>query len=93
MPSDETVSYRNLCKNKLGTTAGVRRLKTRKEIIMDNTQKDPKDWVSGDDPVTGAQESYLKTLSEQAHKPVPHPANEAEASKLIDEMKDKAGLD
>lgn len=60
---------------------------------MDNTQKDPKDWVSGDDPVTGAQESYLKTLSEQAHKPVPHPANKAEASKLIDEMKDKAGLD
>jgi hypothetical protein len=93
MPSDETVSYRNLRKNKLGTTAGVRRLKTRKEIIMDNTQKDPKDWVSGDDPVTGAQESYLKTLSEQAHKPVPHPANKAEASKLIDEMKDKAGLD
>jgi hypothetical protein len=93
VPSDETVSYRKLRKNKLGTTARIRRLKTRKEIIMDNTQKDPKDWVSGDDPVTGAQESYLKTLSEQAHKPVPHPANKAEASKLIDEMKDKAGLD
>lgn len=37
----------------------------------DNTQKDPKDWVSGDDPMTGAQESYLKTLAEQAHKPSP----------------------
>ena len=31
----------------------------------DNTQKDPADWVSGDDPMTGAQTSYLKTLSEQ----------------------------
>jgi hypothetical protein len=39
--------------------------------MADNTQKDPKDWVSGDDPMTGAQASYLKTLSEQAHKPDP----------------------
>jgi hypothetical protein len=39
----------------------------RREIPMaDNTEKDPKDWVSGDDPTTGAQESYLKTFSEQA---------------------------
>jgi hypothetical protein len=37
--------------------------------MADNTQKDPKDWVSGSDPMTGAQGSYLKTLSEQAHKP------------------------
>lgn len=59
--------------------------------MADNTQKD-QDWVSGDDPVTGAQESYLKTLSEQAHKPVPKPATKAEASELIDQMKDKAGL-
>ena len=33
--------------------------------MNDNTQKDPKDWVSGDDPMTGAQASYLKTLAEQ----------------------------
>src|SRR3954471_13963054 len=32
-----------------------------------NTQKDPDDWVSGDEPMTGAQASYLKTLCEQAH--------------------------
>jgi len=32
-----------------------------------NTQKDPDDWVRGDEPMTGAQRSYLKTLSEQAH--------------------------
>ncbi len=61
--------------------------------MADNTQKDPKDWVSGDDPVTGAQESYLKTLSEQAHESVPKPATKAEASALIDKMKDKAGIE
>ncbi|MGY3529326.1 DUF3072 domain-containing protein [Bradyrhizobium sp. USDA 4452] len=40
--------------------------------MADNTEKDPKDWVSGDDPMTGAQASYLKTLAEQAHKPLPN---------------------
>ena len=63
--------------------------------MADNTQKDPKDWVSGDDPMTGAQASYLKTLSEQAHKPDPtgQPMTKAEASELIDEMRDEAGLE
>lgn len=62
--------------------------------MADNTQKDPKDWVSGDDPMTGAQESYLKTLAEQAHKPLPNrDLSKAEASELIDKLRDKAGLD
>ena len=34
-----------------------------------NTEKDPDQWVSGDDPMTGAQASYLKTLAEQAGEP------------------------
>jgi hypothetical protein len=60
----------------------------------DNTQKDPKDWVSGDDPMTGAQESYLKTLAEQAHKRLPmKDLTKAEASELIDTMRQKAGLE
>jgi hypothetical protein len=37
-----------------------------KTELTDNTQKDPDEWVSGDDPMTGAQASYLKTLCEQA---------------------------
>ena len=55
----------------------------------DNTQKDPDDWVSGDDPITGAQASYLKTLCEQAGTPEFFADNltKAEASKLIDEMR------
>src|ERR1700677_1282148 len=48
-----------------------------------NMQKDPDDWVSGDEPMTGAQTSYLKTLSEQAHEPDAFDGQltEAEASK------------
>jgi hypothetical protein len=63
--------------------------------MADNTRKDPKDWVSGDDPMTGAQASYLKTLSEQAHKPDPTDRNltKAEASELIDALRDDAGIE
>jgi Protein of unknown function (DUF3072) len=35
----------------------------------DNAEKDPQDWVTGDEPMTEAQASYLKTLCEQAHVP------------------------
>ena len=61
----------------------------------DNTQKDPDQWVSGDDPMTGAQASYLKTLCEQAGMPDKFRENltKAEASKLIDEMRPKAGVE
>ncbi|AMA58071.1 MULTISPECIES: DUF3072 domain-containing protein [unclassified Bradyrhizobium] len=62
--------------------------------MADNTQKDPKDWVSGDDPMTGAQESYLKTLAEQADEQPPEAElTKAEASELIDKMRQKAGLE
>ncbi|MFB6416921.1 MULTISPECIES: DUF3072 domain-containing protein [Bradyrhizobium] len=62
--------------------------------MADNTRKDPKDWVSGDDPMTGAQESYLKTLAEQAHvSPPEDELTKAEASELIDKMRQKAGLE
>ncbi|KRR27654.1 DUF3072 domain-containing protein [Bradyrhizobium retamae] len=58
----------------------------------DNTKKDPDEWVSGDDPMTGAQASYLKTLCEQAGTPELFNENltKAEASKLIDEMRERA---
>ena len=54
-----------------------------------NTEKDPDDWVSGDDPMTGAQASYLKTLSEEMEQPDAFEAglNKAEASRRIDELK------
>jgi hypothetical protein len=60
----------------------------------DNMKKDPDEWVSGDDPMTGAQASYLKTLCEQAGTPEAYNDNlsKAEASKLIDEMRQQAGV-
>jgi len=60
-----------------------------------NTEKDPSEWTTGDEPMTGAQASYLKTLAEQAHKPLPNndKLTKAEASELIDELREKAGLE
>jgi Protein of unknown function (DUF3072) len=57
-----------------------------------NTEKDPDDWVSGDDPMTGAQASYLTTLCEEAGEDPPQEGlSKAEASKRIDELKAKLG--
>lgn len=59
-----------------------------------NTEKNPEDWVSGDDPMIGAQGSYLTTLCEEAGEALP-PADlsKADASKRIDALKAKLGLD
>jgi hypothetical protein len=59
-----------------------------------NTQKDPDDCVTGDEPMTGAQASYMKTLTEQAHQPDAFAENltKAEASKRIDAVRSKAGV-
>lgn len=56
-----------------------------------NLEKNPDDWVSGDEPMTGAQASYLKTLSEEAHDPAAfeQTITKAEASKRIDALKAK----
>ena len=59
-----------------------------------NTEKDPGDWVSADDPITGAQASYLTTLCEEAgEEPPPEGLTKAEASLRIDELKAKLGRD
>ncbi|WP_413708835.1 DUF3072 domain-containing protein [Rhizobium sp. Rhizsp82] len=60
-----------------------------------NTQKDPDDWVSGDEPMTGAQSSYLKTLSEQAHRSdaFSEDLTKAEASKRIEDLRRSLDLE
>ena len=55
-------------------------------------EKEPDDWVTGDEPMTGAQASYLQTLSRQAGQEVPSDLTKAEASKKIDELRSKAGM-
>jgi hypothetical protein len=59
-----------------------------------NMEKDPDDWVTGDEPMTGAQASYLKTLSEQAKQPdqFAEDLTKAEASKRIDALREELGL-
>ena len=58
-----------------------------------NQLKDPDDWVTGHEPMTGAQASYLKTLSEQAKDPDAYDPelDKAEASKRIDQLKKETG--
>lgn len=50
-------------------------------------EKDPADWVTGDEPATGAQKSYLETLARQSDEDVPEDLTKAEASKKIDDLK------
>lgn len=60
---------------------------------VSNAEKDPADWVTGDEPMTGAQASYLKTLSEVAHKPdaYDNELTKAEASERIDALQQETG--
>jgi hypothetical protein len=55
------------------------------------TEKDPEDWVTGDEPMTGAQASYLETLSREAGEEPPGELTKAEASKRIDELQVATG--
>lgn len=56
-------------------------------------EKDPKDWVSGNDPMTESQKSYLDTLAKQAGEELPADLNKAEASQHIDRLRSAQNLD
>jgi uncharacterized damage-inducible protein DinB len=56
-----------------------------------NLEKDPDDWTTGDEPMTGAQASYLKTLCEEAGEAFEDGLTKAEASKRIDALREKTG--
>jgi Protein of unknown function (DUF3072) len=53
--------------------------------------KDPSDWVSGDDPITPSQKSYLDTLARQAGEELPADMTKAEASQHIDRLRTQTG--
>jgi hypothetical protein len=55
------------------------------------TAKDPDDWTTGDEPMTGAQRSYLETLAREADEEVPDDLTKADASKRIDELQERTG--
>ena len=53
-------------------------------------EKDPAEWVTGDEPMTGAQASYLGTLARRTGEDVPDDLTKAEASEKIDELRDRS---
>src|SRR5829696_7676633 len=63
----------------------------QQDLRGSNLEKDPADWKTGDEPMTGAQASYLKTLSDQASEPFDDGLTKAEASRRIDELQERTG--
>jgi hypothetical protein len=61
------------------------------ELANTNAIKDPDDWKTGDEEMTGAQRSYLSTLAAEAGEQVDDALTKAEASKKIDELQEKTG--
>ncbi len=74
----------------------LRSIRPMKNQSTDDTaqpalRRDPDEWKTGDEPMTGAQRSYLKTLSDEAGEPMDENLTKAEASKRIDELQQKTG--
>jgi hypothetical protein len=64
---------------------------TRSADLPPSAERDPDEWVTGDQPMTGPQKSYVHTLAHEAGAEVPEDLSKAEASKLIDELQDRTG--
>ena len=60
--------------------------RTSEQADQSNLRKRPGDWVIADEPMTGAQRSYLKTLCEEARQPFDENLTKAQASRRIDEL-------
>ena len=61
------------------------------EVHGSNAEKDPDEWVAGDEPMTSAQKSYLKTLSDEAKEEFDETLIKGDASKRIEELQQKTG--
>ena len=59
--------------------------------IEHNPERDPSDWVTGGEPSTGPQESYIRTLAKEAGEDVPTGLTKAEASETIDRLQEQTG--
>ncbi|MHA7649547.1 DUF3072 domain-containing protein [Mycobacterium sp. ML4] len=58
---------------------------------QENPEKDPADWVTGDEPMTGPQRSYLQTLAQEVGADVPDDLTKAQASQVIEELQQRTG--
>lgn len=63
----------------------------RQDNQQAGAQKDPSDWVTGDESMTGPQASYLKTLAQEAGEEFDPELSKADASKKIDELQHETG--
>jgi hypothetical protein len=64
---------------------------TQQQNDEGNAVKDPDTWTTGDEPMTGAQRSYLHTLAGEAGEEIDENMTKAEASKKIEELQQKTG--
>ena len=73
----------------------VRMTETRDQETVqaprENPEKDPADWVTGEEPMTGPQRSYLHTLAQEAKEDVPEDLTKAQASEMIDRLQGDTG--
>ena len=63
----------------------------RDDSVPEGAAKDPNEWVTGDESMTGPQASYLKTLAREAGEEIDESLTKAEASKKIDELQERTG--
>ena len=63
----------------------------KQTTVRQTPEKDPDDWVTGDEPMTGPQQSYLSTLAQEAGVEVPDDLTKAQASELIDDLQQQTG--
>jgi hypothetical protein len=66
-------------------------METTESHTEQTTAKDPDEWATGDEPMTGAQRSYLETLAREAGDEVPETLTKADASKRIDDLQRRTG--
>jgi len=86
MPQDNDIT------NSQQQNAGTNQQSQSHNYIQgDNTVKDPDEWTIGNEPMTGAQKSYLKTLSDEAGVDYNENLTKAEASKRIEELQNLTG--
>ena len=63
----------------------------RDNPVPPSAEKDPADWVTGDESMTGPQASYLRTLAQEAGEEVDDSLTKAEASQKIEELQERTG--
>jgi hypothetical protein len=68
----------------------IRLMKNHTDNTAQPTQLDPDDWKTGDEPMTGAQRSYLDTLCRETGETFDDTLSKADASKRIDELRSRS---